>query len=75
MAEQNTLQDLESRLIALETLVAYQDRTISDLDQVIQEQYRLIEGLQRQLALIEEGLKEGALLGDHNLQDDKPPHY
>ena len=75
MSEQSKTEDLETRLITLETMVAYQEKTISDLDVVIQKQYLLIEQLQQKMIQLQESLKEGALVGEHSLQDEKPPHY
>jgi len=75
MSEQSKIEELEVRLITLETMVAYQDKTISDLDVVIQEQYLLIERLQQKVIQIQDSIKEGALVGEHSLQDERPPHY
>ena len=49
MAEQEKTEELEARIITLETMVAYQEKNIADLDAVIQDQYALIERLQQQL--------------------------
>ena len=75
MAEQSKMEEMESRIITLETMVAYQEKNISDLDAVIQEQYALIERLQQQLIQLQESITEGALVGEHSLREDKPPHY
>ena len=75
MSEQSKIEELEARLITLETMVAYQDKTISDLDVVIQEQYLLIERLQQKVIQVQDSIKEGALVGEHSLQDERPPHY
>ena len=62
-----------SRLVALETAVAHQDKTIAELNDVIALQWRRIEALERQVARL---LAEVQTLGDQrNSPEPPPPHY
>ena len=68
-------EELEERIIALEMMAAFQEKTIGDLDQVIQEQFTYIERLEAKIDMMGAKIAETALLGDHSLQEEKPPHY
>ena len=75
MDEKTQLEELEERVTSLEMLVAYQEKTISDLDVVIQEQYALIEQLSATIETVGAKLEEQSLLGQHTLEEERPPHY
>ena len=75
MDEKPQLEELEERITALEMLVAYQEKTIADLDVVIQEQYALIERLSVQIETVGAKIEEQNLLGQHTLEEERPPHY
>jgi SlyX protein len=75
MDDKKEIEELQMRVIALETTVAYQDKTISDLDIVIQEQYALLEQLSKRIDVVGAKMEEQALLGDHTLEEERPPHY
>jgi SlyX protein len=65
--------DQSSRLVALETAVAHQDRIIAELNDVIALQWRRIDTLDRQIARL---LEEFQKLGDQrDSQEPPPPHY
>jgi SlyX protein len=66
--------DLKTRIEALEAAVAHQDRTIDELSAVITEQWKVIEGLKRQLSRLEGQLDEVAA-GLPAPPIQKPPHY
>lgn len=68
--------DFEPRIIALEELLSYQDQTISDLNQVILDQHKTIEKLERRLSIVEEKLKEIRISDVTDLSEESPPpHY
>lgn len=64
----------EQRLIDLEIKVSYQENQIEELLQANQDQYKIIESLEKNLKVIVNKLKmipEGAASPLH----EKPPHY
>ena len=65
--------EAEKRFVILETKVAYQDKTIADLNDVLIEQNRTIETLRRRLERFEQQLD--LLLGQFDAPPEKPPHY
>lgn len=68
--------DLTQRLTDLEIRVAYQENTITALDEVIQEQFALIDRLQREMEQLRnhmESQPNSAKLG--SLEEELPPHY
>jgi len=68
--------DLESRLEKLETLAAYQEQAIEDLNAVVTGQRREIEQLQRQLARLSDEVQEiGADPALAGRREPPPPHY
>lgn len=75
MEERTQVEDLEERVTALEMLVAYQEKTMADLDVVIQEQYALIEKLAAKIDMVGAKIEEQSLLGQHTLEEERPPHY
>jgi SlyX protein len=64
---------MEERIVELEIRVAYQDKVIADLDEVVRAFTERVEKLEREL----EELKETALAGGPEVgpSDDPPPHY
>lgn len=67
---------LEDRIEALETTVAFQDRTIEDLNMALGDQFRQIEQLKRELANLGAQLRE---VESHPAltpgREPPPPHY
>lgn len=64
---------MEDRIVELEVRVAYQDKVIADLDEVLRAFTVRVEGLERELAELKQSLRDGAPeIGPAN---DKPPHY
>jgi SlyX protein len=62
-----------SRLDALETLVAHQDRIVTELNDAVTAQWRKLDALERQVAkLLEEIQSAGA---PRDASDPPPPHY
>jgi SlyX protein len=64
---------MEERIIELEVKVAYQDRVIADLDEVIAAFTKRVEDLERQLRDLREALTTDD--PDVGPADDPPPHY
>jgi len=67
--------DIESRVMDLETRLAFQDDTIQALNDVLVEQRRVVERLQLQLQALARRQEEmqGALGVDED--EAPPPHY
>jgi SlyX protein len=68
-------RDLSGRIDALESRVMYQDDTIETLNQTITAQWREIDALKRQIALVSERLEEARAAGPPGPVDEPPPHY
>ena len=68
-------RDLNERIDALEARVMYQDDTIETLNQTITVQWREIDALKRQVALLSERLEEARAAGPPSPIDEPPPHY
>ena len=68
--------ELEQRLIELETLVAFHEETISQLSSASHEQQRVIDDLKRRLTQGEEKLRELPASNQMDPDDEsQPPHY
>lgn len=67
--------DLQSRVVELESRLAFQDDTIATLNDVVVEQQRAIERLQMQIAVLARRQEEMA--GQFGIAEDEapPPHY
>jgi SlyX protein len=68
-------RDLSERIDVLEARVMYQDDTIEILNQTITAQWREIDALKRQIALLGERLEETRAAGAARPIDETPPHY
>jgi SlyX protein len=69
-----TEKDLSARIDALEERLTYQDETIEQLNQTITAQWKQIDALTRQLALLSERLQE-AEANAPAPASERPPHY
>ena len=68
--------DTEERLMDLEMHLAHQDRTISDLNDVIISQQKTIDNLENRLKRIESNAKHESLSTVKDLSEEAPPpHY
>ncbi|SIQ35961.1 SlyX protein [Aquipseudomonas alcaligenes] len=67
--------DLQSRVVELESRLAFQDDTIATLNDVVVEQQKVIERLQLQIAVLARRQEEMA--GQFGIAEDEapPPHY
>jgi len=68
------MSDLEdSRILALEEKVAYQDKAIADLNEVVVDLNRGVSEMRTRLEGIERLV--GAELTGREMPNEKPPHY
>jgi uncharacterized coiled-coil protein SlyX len=63
---------VEERIVALETQVAYQDRLLDTLDEVVREFTSRVANLERKLELLQGTLGDVVDPGPGN---EPPPHY
>ncbi|MFP4417753.1 MAG: SlyX family protein [Chitinispirillaceae bacterium] len=66
---------MEDRIIQLETRIAFQDRTIDELNQVVIMLRDTVENLQKKVANLEELVSEMQADKDKDISDEIPPHY
>lgn len=68
--------NLEDKIIALETKIAYQDASIEDLSSQLFEQQKVIERLESQMKTLGKKIRD-VWTGDQTgaPADQKPPHY
>ena len=67
--------DWEERLANLESLLAFQDRTIEQLNQVVIDQEARVAALESQLKLVLDQLHKAARLVRDIDDEELPPHY
>jgi SlyX protein len=67
------MKNIDKRLEEFEMRLAYQDKTISDLNDVITAHCKKIEALARQLMRLDEELRD--LDSMEAPPNQKPPHY
>ena len=67
--------DLESRVMDLESRLAFQDDTIQALNDVLVEQQRIMDRLQLQVAALARRQEEMQVTFDAGEEEAPPPHY
>lgn len=67
--------DLESRVMELESRLAFQDDTIQALNDVLVAQQRSLDLLELQIAALIKRQEEMGVQGDGFAEDSRPPHY
>lgn len=67
--------DLESRVMELESRLAFQDDTIQALNGVLVTQQRSLDRLELQIAALIKRQEEMGGQGDDFVEDSRPPHY
>ena len=67
------MSSTEQRIDDLEMRIAFQDKTIGELNDVITAQWKKIERLERQLQRLDEEVQ--SLDGRDAPANQKPPHY
>jgi len=72
----NAIDDMQQRLIALETRLTHHERMAEELSDVLAEQQRTIDLLTAQLRRLNDRMREMAAGWSSSPQDDRPPpHY
>ncbi|NDA45919.1 MAG: SlyX family protein [Alphaproteobacteria bacterium] len=71
--QQESSTSLHSQIMELEIRLAHQDRQIAELNEVITEQWRVIDQLSRQMAQMREDML--ALQVPREGPEPPPPHY
>ena len=64
---------MEERIVELEARMAYQDKTINDLDEVVRLFADRVERLERRIAELGEALLDTQT--EIGPADERPPHY
>jgi len=68
--------DIEQKMIDLEMRLAYQDKTVSELNHVVWQQQKKIDELTEKVKTMQEKMADSP---DHNatfnIDLDRPPHY
>ena len=67
--------DLERRIEELETRYAFQEENLRQLDEVLQEQGRMIDLLRHENRELRAQLSQRPSDTPNKLEDEKPPHY
>lgn len=71
--QQESSTSLQSQIMELEIRLAHQDRQIAELNEVITEQWRVIDQLSRQMTQMREDML--ALQVPREGPEPPPPHY
>ena len=68
---------MENDIIRLETKIAYQDNTISELDKIIQKQQNDIDLLKKEIVLLNNkfDMANGGATIKPFTEEERPPHY
>jgi SlyX protein len=74
MSDPDQNKALSERIDALEARLMFQDDTIETLNQTITAQWREIDALKRQIALLGQRLEE-AQANAEGPRNEPPPHY
>lgn len=66
----------DRRLVDIETKIAFQERTIKELNEVVYEQQKQIDHLHAACRRLELKIRESAdTQQERDIIDEKPPHY
>lgn len=65
---------MEQRIVELEKRLAYLEKYVEDLNEVIIEQHKLIDGLTKNVTRLQARATPSPLETDRP-HDEKPPHY
>lgn len=70
-----TVADTDKRLTALEIKASFAEDTIDRLNEVLVQQQRQIDRLQREVAALLELRSQAEAPAPRSLRDELPPHY
>ena len=74
MADPSSTEDeLQARIVELEVKVAYQDKALRDLDEIVVAYAARVDELARQLTELRQRTDDSASAGE--ITDEPPPHY
>lgn len=65
----------EDRLIDIETKIAHQEHLLEELSQVLYEQQKTIDHLEKRLILLTKKFEDANDTGEIGPANQKPPHY
>jgi len=71
----NEIETLQARLDAVEVRLAHQDRMLEDLNETITLQWKEIDGLNRQIARLDDQLREVQASAGAGEGPEPPPPY
>lgn len=66
---------MQERIVELEIKLAYQEKTLNELSDVVLDQQRHIERVEKQLDALKRQITAGAQPDAAPPADDPPPHY
>jgi SlyX protein len=67
---------LSARIDTLEMRLAYQDKTIEELNETVVAQWKQIDALNRQIAMLSDRVRRiGDQAGSPSAPEPPPPHY
>ena len=69
------MSNLEERIIKLESMIAFQDHTIEQLNEVIYKQQQDLDGMLQKVKNVESLLKSQQPEEKRTLEEERPPHY
>ena len=76
MGPMSEIETLSARIDALEMRIAYQDQTIEDLNQTVVAQWKQIDALTRQIAMLVDRVRQAeGQAGTPATPEPPPPHY
>ncbi|RUO19014.1 hypothetical protein CWE08_10675 [Aliidiomarina iranensis] len=73
--QNNDYAGLEKRIDDLESQLAFQEDTISELNELVTAQSQELHRLQKHLVLVAERLQQIPENQDQTESDERPPHY
>lgn len=71
--DENKEKEIDDRFMKLETKFAYQEEFVSQLQEVVVEQAKTIDKLEREVKLLAEKIKD--MDSQEEIPNRKPPHY
>ena len=74
-AEQPNIAHFIKRLDSLETQLAFQEDTISELNDLLTQQGNELQRIQKHLMIVAERLQQIPEGNNQNPIDERPPHY